>query len=100
MRVVRKETELNIRINFFATLRETFHADGTTISLAGVATVRSALEAMCNSLGHRKEIFDKDELKPFMIVLKNGRHIQHLKGLDTELEENDELAVFPPVAGG
>lgn len=91
---------MKIRISFFATLREKFHADGTTVTLPGGATVRSALDAICNSLGHRNEIFDKDGLKPFMIVLKNGRHIQHLKGLETELEEADELAVFPPVAGG
>ena len=91
---------MKIRVSFFATLREKLHADRMTITLADGATVRSALEAICDSLGHRKEIFDKNELKPFMIVLKNGRHIQHLKGLETELEEDDELAVFPPVAGG
>lgn len=91
---------MKIKVSFFASLRETFHTDGTTVTQRAGATVRSALEAMCNSLGHRKEIFDKDGLKPFMIVLKNGRHIQHLKGLETELEEGDELAVFPPVAGG
>ena len=34
-------------------------------------------------------------------ILLNGRHIVHLpKGLDTELKEGDEIALFPPVAGG
>ena len=34
-------------------------------------------------------------------ILLNGRHIVHLpKGLDTELKEDDEIALFPPVAGG
>ena len=34
-------------------------------------------------------------------ILLNGRHIVHLpKGLDTELGEGDEVALFPPVAGG
>ena len=34
-------------------------------------------------------------------ILLNGRHIVHLpKGLDTELKEGDEVALFPPVAGG
>ena len=34
-------------------------------------------------------------------ILLNGRHVVHLpKGLDTELKEGDEIAFFPPVAGG
>ena len=34
-------------------------------------------------------------------ILLNGRHIVHLpKGLATELKEGDEVALFPPVAGG
>jgi molybdopterin synthase sulfur carrier subunit len=34
-------------------------------------------------------------------ILLNGRHIVHLpKGMETELKEGDEVALFPPVAGG
>ena len=34
-------------------------------------------------------------------VLLNGRHHKHLKdGLETELKEGDEIALFPPIAGG
>ena len=36
-----------------------------------------------------------------LIVLINGRHCSHLPdGLDTELQDGDEVALFPPVAGG
>jgi len=36
-----------------------------------------------------------------IIVLVNGRHCAHLPdGLDTQLTEGDEVAIFPPVAGG
>jgi molybdopterin converting factor small subunit len=36
-----------------------------------------------------------------IVVLLNGRHSSHLPdGLDTELAEGDEVALFPPVAGG
>ena len=36
-----------------------------------------------------------------VIVLVNGRHSSHLPdGLDTELADGDEVALFPPVAGG
>ena len=36
-----------------------------------------------------------------VIILLNGRHSSHLPdGLDTELADGDEVALFPPVAGG
>jgi len=36
-----------------------------------------------------------------LIVLVNGRHSSHLPdGLATELKEGDEVAIFPPAAGG
>jgi len=34
------------------------------------------------------------------VVLVNGRHIDHLTGLDTLLFEDDVVALFPLVAGG
>jgi MoaD family protein len=36
-----------------------------------------------------------------VIILLNGRHSSHLPdGLDTQLADGDEVALFPPVAGG
>jgi molybdopterin synthase sulfur carrier subunit len=36
-----------------------------------------------------------------ILVLVNGRHCSHLPdGLDTELRDGDQVALFPPVAGG
>jgi len=33
-------------------------------------------------------------------VLKNGRNIHFLNGLETPLSEGDVIALFPPAAGG
>jgi molybdopterin synthase sulfur carrier subunit len=40
------------------------------------------------------------ELLPFVSVFVNGRDIRHLDGLDTTVDGESELVVFPPVAGG
>jgi molybdopterin synthase sulfur carrier subunit len=34
------------------------------------------------------------------IVLVNGRHIEHLQGVQTPLTEQDVVSLFPLVAGG
>ena len=35
-----------------------------------------------------------------VIIMVNGRHIEHLDGMATELTEQDYVAVTPLVAGG
>ncbi|MDZ7702436.1 MAG: ubiquitin-like small modifier protein 1 [Halobacteriales archaeon] len=47
------------------------------------------------------DIFEPNgEVRGFVSVMKNGRDITHLEGLDTPFEDGDRLSVFPPVAGG
>ena len=41
-----------------------------------------------------------DELRPHVRVLIAGRDIELSQGLDTPIKEDDELAIFPPIAGG
>ncbi|WP_254273391.1 ubiquitin-like small modifier protein 1 [Haloarcula marina] len=47
------------------------------------------------------DLFESDdELRQYLTILRNGQDIEHLDGLETTLEDGDELSVFPPVAGG
>jgi len=49
----------------------------------------------------RDEIFTAEkELLPFVHVYVNGRNIIHLEDLQTKVCEEDQFALFPPVAGG
>lgn len=48
-----------------------------------------------------EEIFTEEkELKPFVHVYVNGKNIIHDNDLQTIVKETDQIALFPPVAGG
>ncbi|HUT70632.1 MAG TPA: ubiquitin-like small modifier protein 1 [Desulfatiglandales bacterium] len=91
---------MRIQVQFFATFREIFDSKTLQIEVGTGATVEDLLNLVFNTHERRERIFDNGKLKPHIIVMKNGRHIQHLKGLETELNEGDTVSVFPPIAGG
>ncbi|HWQ28448.1 MAG TPA: ubiquitin-like small modifier protein 1 [Dehalococcoidia bacterium] len=43
---------------------------------------------------------DRGDVQRFVNVFVDGRDIRYLDGLDTKLEDREEISVFPPVAGG
>jgi molybdopterin synthase sulfur carrier subunit len=43
---------------------------------------------------------EEGEIQPQLNVLKNGKEVLHLDGLDETFAAGDRLSLFPPVAGG
>ncbi len=50
--------------------------------------------------GFKTLVLSDEKLKPNIIVLKNGRNIEFQEGINTEINEMDVIAFFPPVGGG
>jgi molybdopterin synthase sulfur carrier subunit len=46
------------------------------------------------------ELVIDGEIRDQLSVLKNGREVLHMAGVDTVMTDGDRLSVFPPVAGG
>jgi molybdopterin synthase sulfur carrier subunit len=87
-----------MKIKLFAGLRQV--AGRSQVDAAG-ATLREALEHLCaGDEDLRAAIFDGHVLHPHVRVLINGRDSELAQGLDTPLTEDDQVAVFPPIAGG
>jgi len=81
---------MNIRVLFFGAARDAVGANQMELALEAPATVSSAFQSL-------KERFEKLE--------RFGRSLlfavnQEYATPDTQLQDNDELAVFPPVSGG
>ena len=89
-----------IKVKAFARFREAFGKE-LGVELDGKATVMDLLTGLCAPHGSHDMIFDESGMiKKYVNILVNGRHIQSLSGTRTELCDGDEVAIFPPVAGG
>lgn len=88
-------------MKFFATVRE---ITGMKSKEMEASTIKDLLEALKVSFGPRftNTVFDDKtgRLKQFYSCMINGKRIELLNGYDTELTDNDAVALFPPVGGG
>ncbi|MEF8840962.1 MAG: ubiquitin-like small modifier protein 1 [Haloarculaceae archaeon] len=92
---------MELELRFFATFRaavgqKTIHRrfpDGAT-----VGEILRSLEEEFEGLDG--ELLEDGEIRDQLSVLKNGREVLHMEGIDTVMQDGDRLSVFPPVAGG
>ena len=92
---------MKVKVKFFAPFRELFSARESEVELIGAPDVQELLDLLCDSDERREKVFDQyGELNSYVMILKNGRPIQTLGGILTQLEDGDEIAIFPPVSGG
>ena len=66
-----------------------------------VATVGEALDGLYDRFdGLRERIAVDGDLRRFVNVYVGGEDIRFLEGLDTPVEDGDEVTILPAVAGG
>jgi molybdopterin synthase sulfur carrier subunit len=91
--------ELTLRL--FATFREIVGTKTVSREFEGTQTVFDVLSALeAEYPDFEGQLLVDGDLKPQINVLKNGREVLHIDGIDTELADGDTLSLFPPVAGG
>ena len=81
---------INVRVLFFGAARDIVNANSLDISLPAPATVSSAFHQLAGRFA-QLERFGRS-----LLFAVNQEYATQ----DTQLNENDELAVFPPVSGG
>ena len=86
------------KVKFFGGLRE---KAGQAAFDMETGTVRELLACLVNdNEALEKALFEEQALRPHVRVMLNGRDIELGDGLETAVNENDQLAVFPPIGGG
>ena len=97
-----------MRVRFFATIREYTGCAETDVPYRETAGALARL--LCELYGKkmREKFFPsesssaraKEKFGPEIIVLINGRHVDHLGGPAAALNPDDRVDIFPVVAGG
>jgi len=97
---------LNIHLRFYGVFRAAAETNELYLEVDDHApTVRSVVSKIVSQdrLAGLKHLLLDDKTmdpRPNALIMVSGREINTLKGLDTELSENDELALLPVAHGG
>jgi molybdopterin synthase sulfur carrier subunit len=90
-------------VRLYATLRPRAGGEGVLdVPWSPGATIADVIRELLRRKPalHGHILDDDDRLLPHVNVFLNGRDIRYLAGLDTAVDGDAELFIFPPVAGG
>jgi molybdopterin synthase sulfur carrier subunit len=92
---------MKVTLKFFATFREIVGSKTIDREFDDGTTIRDVLYGLEEEYEDMQgELIVDGDLKPQINVLKNGREVLHMEGIDTVVDEGDTVSIFPPVAGG
>ncbi len=95
---------MQVKVKFFTLLRLELGISELNIQIPDKDKIR--LKDLLYELEKRtpkpflRKLLDEKGLKQGVIILKNGKNVLELQGLDTWIEDQDELSLFPPGGGG
>jgi molybdopterin synthase sulfur carrier subunit len=96
-----EEEEMTVKVRFFARFRELLGTDIIVEPKSG-----TVLRDLVRDIAQKKKegydaIFDEHgNFREFVIVMRNGKRVETADAGTTIITDGDEIAVFPPVAGG
>jgi molybdopterin synthase sulfur carrier subunit len=91
---------MKVRVRSLAGFRHILGKD-TEVELAEGIRIEDLLQNLCAAReGLRPLLFEDSGLKGDVNILVNGRNVESLQGLETELAEGDDVALFPAAIGG
>jgi molybdopterin synthase sulfur carrier subunit len=97
--------EMKLTVKSYLTLKRALGNEALIELEVETLTLRGLLEHLSQQFGNKFTdlVFDRKtgDLSPHISILVNGHHWVFLpERLDTQLKEGDEVALFPPIAGG
>ncbi|HOQ99392.1 MAG TPA: MoaD/ThiS family protein [Anaerolineae bacterium] len=95
---------MKVKLHTILGLKQAIGQGTTEIDLPHGSTVEDFLTYVKERWGDRlsAHLFDPESgaVLPYVRIMINGQTIQFLAGIETALEEGDEVLILPPVSGG
>ncbi len=83
-------------VKFYASFRK---LTGIQEKVIPGANIRAVLETLVGSFPDLKNLIDDGDRISAILTL-NGHTLDPLSAFDTPVSEKDQIAIFPPIAGG
>jgi len=92
---------MTVKVRFFARFRELLGTDILLEKKSGMVLATLVRELAEKKMDGYEAIFDeKGNFREFVIVMRNGKRLELSETMTVKVADGDEIAVFPPVAGG
>jgi len=91
-----------IKIKFFSLIRTYLGINEIEVEAASVSIYELILKAekLISKKFLDQLIDEKRQILQGTMILINGRNIVHLDGINSNVQEGDEISIFPPGGGG
>jgi len=92
---------MKVRVRFFSRFRELLGTD-IIAEVAEQTTLHDLIKqvAQKNIEGHNAIFDEHGRFREYVILMRNSRRIDTADAAKNIIAEGDDIAVFPPVAGG
>jgi molybdopterin synthase sulfur carrier subunit len=91
-----------MQVKLYASLRQAAGTKMVEVDVQPGTTIRDVLVEVTERIPHLVKFIWTDQglLSEHAHIFINSENISHLGGLETELQPEDHVDIFPPVVGG
>jgi len=93
---------MNVEARFYSMLRFKLNSASLELSFDQPVTVHELLDRICSSFDYdvRADLLADGGIKKGTIILIDGKNVLHLDQLDTQIDQDCVVSLFPPSGGG
>jgi molybdopterin synthase sulfur carrier subunit len=91
---------MELEMRFFATFRQAVGQKTVRQDFEDASTIGDIVQSLSEEYPDMDLYNEDGSIREFITIMKDGKDIEHIQGLETEVEEGSTISVFPPVAGG